>query len=155
MRHFLLSLFVACSLGAVADEGKTWTLVEQPTGQSVAVSNVAFLLVADDADAFSVVCKDGTVDADVTSVSFSQTDASAIVATKTSGQTPTLIGSVENSLRLSNCRAGASITIYSANGQQLQQLQSNGGTTTVNVSTLPHGVYLLTVDKTTIKFMKK
>ena len=58
MRKILLSLFALCSLGALSAEELVMTVVCD-NGHSAPVSNVSYLLAADNDEEFGVILKEG------------------------------------------------------------------------------------------------
>jgi len=63
-------------------------------------------------------------------------------------------GHVRDVLRLEGVTPGAEIGIYSANGAQKYLGKSNGKDTSVDVSLLGRGVYILRVGRQAVKFIK-
>lgn len=140
---------------AHADDGLVWALVEPASGQTVPMSNVAFLLASDYEDTFSVVCSDGTLLSGVTEISFTQTEASGIDNVKGDVTVPTVSGYVGGALIISGVTEGMNISIYNYAGAKMMSAVSAAGTNTIDVSGLRAGVYILTVGKTSVKFTKK
>lgn len=140
---------------AHADDELVWALVEPASGQTVPMSNVAFLLASDYADTFSVVCGDGTLLSGVTEISFTRTEASGIDNVKGDVTVPTVSGYVAGALIISGVTEGMNISVYNYAGAKMMSAVSAAGTNTIDVSGLRAGVYILTVGKTSVKFTKK
>lgn len=64
-------------------------------------------------------------------------------------------GRVGDVLRLEGITPGAEISIYSASGVQEYRGKSNSEHTTVDVSRLSQGVYILRVGRQSVKFIKE
>lgn len=148
---------LACPAALMAQSAQEWALVEPQSGSRVLMSNVSFLLAADEDDSFSVVCKDGTVIYGAKKVTFELTDPSGIAmpSAEGNGETPTLCGSIDGRLRLTGCAEGTEIKIYDAGGRKMSSTRVATDETVVNVGGLPTGIYVLRAGKTAIKFMKK
>ncbi len=148
---------LVCPTAIMAQNTQEWALVEPESGCRVLMSDVGFLLAADDDDTFSVVCADGFVIYGAKRVTFELTDPSAIAA-PTAGRntdTPTLRGSVGGSLRLTGCAQGTKVDIFDAGGRKVCATTSTGHETVIDVSGLQSGLYMLRAGKTAIKFVKR
>lgn len=66
-----------------------------------------------------------------------------------------ITGHVGDFLHIEGVTAGSEIAIYSANGEQKYRGQSNSENTTVDVSRLSGGVYILRVGRQAVKFIKE
>ena len=154
-KRLAVGLAALCSLPMAAQETKTWALADTESGQSVELDKVAFLLAADDADAFSVVCNNGVVMSGVRTATFKQQSQSGIATVTANGGEPTLTMSVAGSLRLSGCANGMDINVYSADGRLELSAKATGTEASIDVARLPHGVYVLKAGGAAIKFNKK
>ncbi len=154
-RRLAVGLAVACSLPMAAQEKKTWALTDTESGQTVELDKVAFLLAADDADAFSVVCSNGVVMSGVRTATFKQQSQSGIATVAAKDGEPTLTMSVAGSLRLSGCANGMDINVYSADGRLELSAKATGTDMSIDVARLPHGVHVLKAGGAAIKFNKK
>lgn len=158
MKKLLLSLMLVCPTAIMAQNTQEWALVEPESGCRVLMSDVGFLLAADDDDTFSVVCADGFVIYGAKRVTFELTDPSAIAAPTAgrNGGTPTLRGSVGGSLRLTGCAQGTKVDIFDAGGRKAcATTTSTGNETVIDVSGLQPGMYMLRAGTTAIKFVKR
>ncbi|MBO7661503.1 MAG: T9SS type A sorting domain-containing protein [Bacteroidaceae bacterium] len=93
-----------------------------------------------------------TADMDDVSIAFSPSDAESI----SSLQSNAFIfhGVVNGQLTIGNLKEGTQLTIFNANGQRMMSAQSTGGTTTLQVSQLPTGTYILKAGSQYVKFQK-
>ena len=93
-----------------------------------------------------------TADMDDVSIAFSPKDAESI----SSLQNNMFIfhGVVNGQLTIGNVQEGTHLTIFNANGQRMMSAQSTGGTTTLQVSQLPAGTYILKAGTQFVKFQK-
>lgn len=148
---------LVCPTAIMAQNTQEWALVEPESGCRVLMSDVGFLLAADEDDTFSVVCADGFVIYGAKRVTFELTDPSAIAAPSAdrNGDTPTLRGSVGGSLRLTGCAQGTKVDIFDAGGRKACATTSTGHETVIDVSGLQSGLYMLRAGKTAIKFVKR
>ncbi|MBP3471018.1 MAG: T9SS type A sorting domain-containing protein [Paraprevotella sp.] len=157
MKRLLLSLILACPAALMAQNTPEWTLVELESGNRVLMDNVGFLLAADEDDTFSVICKDGLVIYGAKRVTFELTDPTTIHAPApgNGNETPTLRGTIGETLRLTGCAQNTIVHIYDTGGRKVCTSPATGHETTINVGGLPAGMYVLKADKTAIKFVKK
>ena len=93
-----------------------------------------------------------TADMDDVSIAFSPKDAESI----SSLQDNAFIfhGVVNGQLTIGNLQEGTHLTIFNANGQRMMSALSTGGTTTLQVSQLPVGTYILRAGTQIVKFQK-
>lgn len=149
-----LFLFVSTMLHAQV----RWCIVDTnfPEKPLAAMSQVAYLLTNDYNDQLCLVCKDGTVHAGLQGVTFRQLDMTAVRPVRDPADEPSLYADpVGQSLTVSGCRAGLRLQIIDMSGSERLSQMTSDGRTTIDVSRLPSGVYLLNVDETTIKFLKR
>ena len=155
MKRYVLSLLALALVAVTAGAEPVWCVVAD--GQTrVAMSNVAFMLAADDADKFSIVCQDGTVVGGVSKVTFERAEPTAVAPVRGTavGDTPWLDGTVGGKLRLMGCAEGTSIGVYDLAGAKVAEA-SLGADGLVDIGALRAGVYLLKVGKAAIKFTKR
>ena len=93
-----------------------------------------------------------TADMDNVSIAFSPSDAESI----SSLQSNAFIfhGVVNGQLTIGNLQEGTHLTIFNANGQRMMSALSTGETTTLQVSQLPAGTYILKAGSQYVKFQK-
>ncbi|MGN1263780.1 MAG: T9SS type A sorting domain-containing protein [Prevotella sp.] len=155
MKRFLFVLFSFCALSVFAQDEKQWLLVERQSGTEVPVSSVAYLLAADDAAVFAVVCNNGRVVNGVSSATFEYAAPSAIDDVKGEESDAVLRGMVDGKLQLV-CAEGTAISVYDAAGRLQQSAMAGKRETTIDVSSLPAGVYFLKAGAAeAVKFMKR
>lgn len=142
-------------LSAQAQDVKEWALVEPQSGRTVLMTGVGFLLASDADDTFAVVCKDCSIIDGARSVSFTQVDPSAIASPRRDGAETRPFGLVDGRLTLTGCPAGTAVEVFDGGGRMVRATVCDGRTTTVDVSGLPSGVYVLRVGTVTVKFMKR
>ena len=142
-------------LSAQAQDVKEWALVEPQSGRTVLMTGVGFLLASDADDTFAVVCKDGSIIDGARSVSFTQVNPSGIVPPRRNGAEARPLRFVDGRLTLTGCPAGTAVEVSDGGGRTVRTAVSDGRTTTVDVSGLPSGVYVLRVGTVTVKFMKR
>ncbi len=149
-KRLLLCLLLLIGLGtnAVAQTQQTVTV----NGQTVEKTVVQITF---DKDQVVLHFSDGltqTADMDNVSIAFSPSDAESI----SSLQSNAFIfhGVVNGQLTIGNVQEGTHLTIFNANGQRMMSAQSTGGTTTLQVSQLPAGTYILKAGSQYVKFQK-
>jgi hypothetical protein len=149
-KRLLLCLLLLIGLGtnAVAQTQQTVTV----NGQTVEKTVVQITF---DKDQVVLHFSDGltqTADMDDVSIAFSPSDAESI----SSLQSNAFIfhGVVNGQLTIGNLQEGTHLTIFNANGQRMMSAQSTGGTTTLQVSQLPAGTYILKAGSQFVKFQK-
>ena len=108
---------------------------------------MAYLLAADDEAAFAVVCNDGKVVNGITAATFKYAAPSAIDNAETH-KSDLLQGVVDGKMRLV-CAEGIAISVYDGAGRLLNK-------TTIDVSSLPTGVYFIKAGAAeAVKFLKR
>lgn len=152
MKKFLLSISILLSTGLTVSAGNELTLVAD-NGMTAPVSNVSFLLAADNDTEFSVILKEGDPILNVKKVTFTS-EGSGISAT-TSEESGLRIVSVSSELTLTGCRAGSQIAVYNEVGMLVKSVEASSSTATVNVADLIPGLYILNASGSSVKFIKK
>lgn len=156
VRLVLIVVWLLTAGSLRAQEEKSWYAVTD-TGKSIEMSKVDMLVGADDNYTFAIVAAYGTVLIDdVAYIHFVQSDTtpSGIVAVRNDDGMHLMHGVVSSQLVLTGAKG--IVSIYSANGTQvLSDLANDNGKTSLNVQTLPTGVYMVKCGKATFKFMKK
>lgn len=83
------------------------------------------------------------------------TSISSVPANDPKGETPTPSFSFSNA-EVSGLKAGARVAIYNLNGTQISSVTADGeGRVTLDLSSLPKGVYILRTPTKSFKFMNK
>ena len=88
-------------------------------------------------------------------VEFYPNEETSIQSTMKEGTFFHIKGHVRDVLYLEGITPGAEIGVYSANGEQKYLGKSNGENTSVDVSRLSRGVYILRVGRQAVKFIKE
>jgi hypothetical protein len=154
MKQILFTLFVLCSLTTQAAD-KKWAMVTQ-SGETVLMSDVSYLLYADNATAFSIVKKDNSMISEVSKVSFLQVEATGIASVQGAVSEISLLSNVvTDHLTLSGVQSGTKIQIFSISGKQMDESAACGESCQISVADYPNGLYILKVGRTSIKFIKK
>ena len=149
-KRLLLCLLLLIGLGtnAVAQTQQTVTV----NGQTVEKTVVQITF---DKDQVVLHFSDGltqTADMDDVSIAFSPSDAESISTLQSNAFI--FHGVVNGQLTIGNLQEGTHLTIFNANGQRMMSAQSTGGTTTLQVSQLPAGTYILKAGSQYVKFQK-
>ena len=149
-KRLLLCLLLLIGFGtnAVAQTQQTVTV----NGQTVEKTVVQITF---DKDQVVLHFSDGltqTADMDDVSITFSPSDAESISSLQSNAFT--FHGVVNGQLTIGNLQEGTHLTIFNANGQRMMSAQSTGGTTTLQVSQLPAGTYILKAGSQFVKFQK-
>lgn len=152
MRKILISLLVALFAIQVSANSE-WHLLTD-TDKKIAMVEVDYLLASDNADEFSVVCKNGEQIGGVTRVTF-EYSASVERLDNVSELLTLFPNPVVSMLNLSGCKDGMQINILSLDGKVLISGIASEGKASINVDGLAPGYYLLQTENTTIKFIKK
>lgn len=149
-----LSLLLA-GLPANAEDTKNEWYLETDTKMSIPMRDVQFLLAADDDTSFSVIAKDNVSYDGVTRVTFVQRQASGINKPVSSGKIAVFPAMVNSTINITGCKSGSKITIVNVSGQIVASASAQNGNTVVDVSNLSAGMYILMVDKQSVKFIKR
>ena len=153
MRNILMGISLLCATAANAADLK-WAMTTQD-GQSVFMNQVGYILYTDGSSTMSIVKTDNSTIEDVTKVSFAKLDATGITNVVANNGISLLSRVVEGSITITGCKEGQTVTVVSAGGAVKVQTVTRGDHTNVDVSRLASGVYMLSVGKTTVKFIKK
>lgn len=145
------TLFMMAVMGKA--QSADWAMVVAGTQQKILMEKVAFLLASDQSSVFTIVCTDGTMVSEVSSVSFEQVDPTGISQSKRT-EAPRLL-QVGNTLRLSGLASGMQISLLTTDGREVMTQIAGDGEVQMNISSLPSAVYLLQAGRTVIKIMKK
>lgn len=153
MRKYVFALMLLCACVAKAEDLK-WALQTQD-GQSVFMNQVGYILYSDGSSTMSIVKTDNSTIEDVTKVSFVQLDATGISQTVTDSGITVLSRVVEESLTVTGCAEGLPVAVIAASGAVMVKSVTSGDRTSLDVSRLASGVYVLRVGKSAVKFIKK
>ena len=153
MRKYILAIALLCAYVVNAADLK-WALQTQ-NGATVMMSQVGYILYTDGSSTMSIVKSDNSVIEDVTKVNFAKVDGTGIAQTVADKGIVVLSRVVDNSLTVTGCPEGHPVCVISASGAVEVKTLSSGDHTTIDVSRLASGVYMLRVGKNTVKFIKK
>lgn len=149
-KFFLSAAAVALCTTAYAESELVWHLVT-PDDVRMPVSNVRYLLSTDDDSTFAIVCRDGSSVDGVESMTFEKSPSSDVGESVIGGTT---VKYVSNGMTVFGA-AGENITIVGADGAVVLSRTVYSDDETVDVSTLPQGIYVLCVGNTNLKFIKR
>lgn len=152
----LVILFACMSVfGATAQSSTdTWYMVTD-TQERIPMDDVAFLLAADGNTYFSVVTMSSDVYSDVTRVTFSKETSSGVDRIEADGRLKVSPIVAASELHVFGMAKGVVIEVISTTGQTCVVTKADDGETTVDVSSLSNGTYILKVGKQAVKFIKR
>lgn len=149
----LSALLSGWTLFAGAENTPVWHLTTD-TEQSVPMTEVDFLLAADETEYFSVVLKDGSQIDQVKQVVFEKKQATGLEE-ETRDRKPALYPTIARSqLTLTGCQNGTRIRILSINGTLCREMTVTEQETHIGVEDLTPGQYLLQAGNNTLQFIK-
>ena len=149
-KRFFFSLLFLIFLAA-----PSWAQTQQTVTINGQTVDKTVVQITFDKDQVVLHFSDGltqTADMDDVSIAFSPSDAESISSLQSN--TFTFHGVVNGQLTIGNLQEGTHLTIFNANGQRMMSAQSTGGTTTLQVSQLPTGTYILKAGSQYVKFQK-
>lgn len=150
----LLCAVVMMCVGRIAAQNE-WHVVAD-NQYYVPVSEVAYMLFTDDSEEFAIVKTDGEMMVGVSEVTFSQSVPESVEGVDAERLAVTLFPNpVTSELRLQGLRENAQARVLSLDGALLIEATLTPNNGRIDVSALAAGVYLLQVNKTTVKFLKK
>ena len=136
------------------EEDHNWYLVTD-NNEFFEMSRVGMLVATDDEMYFSVLDKNGKILAEeVLQVRFITGEPTSIKEIKVDGQPGDILKRLVNN-RLTLVGATGTIDIFSTSGIKVNSTQATSGETTIDVSALPAGVYVVKCGKQSFKFNKK
>lgn len=150
----LLCAVVMMCVGRIAAQNE-WHVVAD-NQYYVPVSEVAYMLFTDDSEEFAIVKTDGEMMVGVSEVTFSQSAPESVEGVDADRLAVTLFPNpVTSELRLQGLRENAQARVLSLDGALLIEATLTPNNGRIDVSALAAGVYLLQVNETTVKFLKK
>lgn len=152
MKQLLSMLIVVCCAMTINAQVKEWSM-KTDTGVSVNLSEVDYLLAADDSRQFSIILKNGATIDNVNEATFSE--ATSIYQIKADDGLSLFPNPVRATLNISGCQQGSTVAVLSLDGQLLISTVASAHSLTIDVSNLPQGTYLLKTDHSVVKFIKK
>ena len=122
----------------------------------VPVSDVAYMLFTDDSEEFAVVKLNGEMMTGISEVTFSANAPESVEGVSAERLAVTLYPNpVVSELNLKGLRENAQVRILGLDGTLLIEATLTPNNGRIDVSNLAAGVYLLQVNQTTVKFIKK
>ena len=150
----LLCAVVMMCVGRMAAQNE-WHVVAD-NQYYVPVNEVAYMLFTDDSEEFAIVKTDGEMMVGVSEVTFSQSVPESVEGVDAERLAVTLFPNpVTSELRLQGLRENAQARVLSLDGALLIEATLTPNNGRIDVSALAAGVYLLQVNETTVKFLKK
>lgn len=126
------------------------------TNDYIMVDEIAFIVSADEGGLMAVAMTDGQVVAGVRSLQFLYTTTDVKPVRKESDlQVALFPNPVVTQLTIAGLREESAVAVLSLDGAVLINTTLDPETTTLNVSALSTGMYLLRVNDTVVKFIKK
>ncbi len=153
MKKLLLLILLCTSLFANAAD-KVWCMVTND-GKNVAMSQISYLLAADQTEGFSIVCNNGEVLYKVSQVSFAQAEPTGIGSLIAEDKDEPAVMVASSSLRIMGVAGSEELMIYDAAGRTVMRYAITSRDETVSINALSAGLYILKVGKTSVKFLKK
>lgn len=148
---FAILLFLTSVLTLSAEE-MVWAM-NTDTGEQIVLSDVDYLIAADDSKEFSIVLNGGTSIDGVTEVTFSM--VSSVSETTIQNDLQMFPNPVVSTFTLSGHKNGEIINILSLDGKLQKSIKADSEQVTIDVSDLTPDYYLLSTERSTIKFIKK
>lgn len=130
-----------------------WYVVTD-TKQSIAVAEVAYMLFVDESEEFAVVKADGTAVV-ATEVTFSDKASSVADLNNDAFDLSVFPNPVVAELNLKGLRENVTAQIFAMGGALVMEAELTPENGRIDVSGLAAGMYVLQVNKTTVKFVKK
>lgn len=153
-----LTLLILFLMPAMA---QTWIGVTE-RGTSIPLAKISMLTAIDGSDRFTVCLNDGSKVSDVATLSIRKDSSSAITdviadQSEGSGNVTFQYPAASRVITVSNpYSALQAVNLYSADGRQLRSIDPCGQTqVTVDLTDLAPGVYILSCDSSTFKFIKR
>ena len=158
MKKRLLFVFVACLFTVCVQAEETdavWCAVTNYE-TCVPLSEIDYMLFPDDRALFTIVRKDGRVSEDVARVTFGKyMISSEPVLNGEKTQVSLYPNPVVRQLTLQGLKTDTKVRIVSAAGDVVRESVAEGTAMTIDVSSLPTGMYLLQTESSTLKFIKQ
>lgn len=155
MTKKLLLLFavVMMCIGRVSAQDEWYVVADN--GAAIAVEKVSYLMFTDDSEEFAIVRLDGSMISGVKEVTFTQ-DNTSVEGVDADRLVVTLFPNpVVSEIRLQGLRENAQVRVYALDGALLVDTTLTPNNARIDVSALAAGVYMLQVNQTTVKFVKK
>lgn len=154
-RILVFCLAALCAFPLSAGDGNTWWLRDADGNYLAEVGDISFLIASDTDASFTIVCTDGTLIPGITDVYPIYTVNPGVGSVPASGTRPVITVCADRTLTISGCAPGTPVAVVDASGRRVLGAVLPGGTSEINVSTLPSGMYILRAGATAVKFIKK
>lgn len=141
---FLTAMLLLCAVVLRAQGVVSWHLLTDD-GKAVPVRNVVCLMMVDESKTINVLMADDNVLTGIKSVTFAEReeDDEPLAVSSTVEATATL--------NFSMLPKGAKVQIYTADGKLVKQAEAPR----VDIGELPAGTYLIKINNTTVKMLKR
>ena len=150
----LLCAVVMMCVGRIAAQ-EAWYVVSD-NGHCINVNEVAYMLFTDDSEKFAIVTTNNEVLADAAEVTFSNSVPESVEGVEAERLAVTLFPNpVTSEIRLQGLRQEAQARVLGLDGALLIEATLTPANGRIDVSALAAGVYVLQVNETTVKFIKK
>lgn len=150
MKKLLFTFFILAMVNIIASA--QWQL-KTDSGVTVPLADVKCLVESDMSAGITVLLADGSVINNVNEVSF--TMVSGIYLPNESKDSFKFAFSANSQIYLSNFVKGSTVGIFNTAGQQIYSFRADGHDMTINIDNLTSGFYILKVDDSSVKFVKK
>lgn len=153
-------LFLCCAMmmmcvGRIQAQSEVWHVVAD-NQVYIPVGEVQYMLFVDGVTEFSIVKTDGEIVTPVSEVTFSQSVPESVEdATNDRLAVSVFPNPVTTQLMLQGLQAESQVRVLSLDGATLIEATVGQGNCRIDVSTLAAGIYVLQVNETTVKFIKK
>ncbi len=155
MRKIMTIALLAFTMTMQAQTGQKVWQMKVAENTYLPLNSVAFLLTTDTEETFSVVAKDGTIYKGIKETDFRESDDTGIDAPTADSKTPQIVASADGTICIEGCRRGADVALYGLKGEQLSRSKTTEERAVIDISGMAAGVYVLSVDGVSVKFIKK
>lgn len=155
-RSFLVTLIsTQCVLGINAQGvDRSWHIVTN-NNISVSIADVEYIMSVDNSEILTIMKKNGNLITDVKVIRFIKDETNGIDGVSSENNDVKVVVSVDSKIKLSGLTGNVNVNVYSANGMKVMSVNADESDCEIDVSNLVSGVYMLKVNNTTIKFLKK
>lgn len=147
-------LFLCAGRIVAQSDENVWHMITD-TRLYIPMEQVEYLLFADDSMSFSVVKTNNEIVSDVASVSFDKVPLAVEDAQRDMFDISIFPNPVASYLHLQGITQAATAQVLSLDGAVIIETALQPGNADINLSALTPGVYMLKVNNTVIKFIKK
>lgn len=129
--------------------------VETDSSMFIPLDEISYFLFADEAPGFSIVKNNGVIISGIQTITFKDILTSVESVENDTPQLSVFPNPVASRLTLQGLHEDTLARIFSLDGSLLIETSVTAGCGHIDVTTLPTGMYMLQVNDTTIKFIKK